>query len=42
MKYELDKRDLVALVDGIPPNYSVMGHPMIKAHGAMVGAPGEA
>jgi hypothetical protein len=37
MKVELTREDLIALVKGTSPNYSVMEHPLIKANGTYSG-----
>jgi hypothetical protein len=37
MKKELDKDDLISLVTGTDPNYSVMNYPPIKNSGSYMG-----
>lgn len=33
----LDREDLEALVNGVVPNYGVMGHPLVKRAGSYMG-----
>lgn len=37
MELQLTKEDLITLVKGTSPNYSVMDHPLIKANGTYCG-----
>ena len=41
MKKDLDRDDLIALVRGTSPNYSIMDDDLIRFCGAMAGAPNE-
>ena len=41
MKKNLDKTDLISLVKGTTPDYSIMDDDLIKFCGQMVGAPNE-